>query len=256
MCRDTMLGAMRLFRSKKSSSKTLGTCRIPLNEEERIACRQSGMIPHASEITWRVLRIMAELVEGFQMLTTVDREVTIFGSSRAHPNSHWYKEAHQLGRMLGKDGFTIVTGGGPGIMEAANKGAFEVGAESVGLNIQLPREQYLNAYVTRSHGFHYFFTRKVMLAAAAQAYVIFPGGYGTLDETFELMTLVQTGKSSRMPIILVGKEFWQPLIAWLEVSVYGTQDAIDYEDLRILTLVDSAKEAYDIVVTSPTRELF
>jgi uncharacterized protein (TIGR00730 family) len=247
---------MGFFRGKKSSKKTLGTCRIPLNEEERIACQQSGMIPHASEITWRVLRIMAELVEGFQMLTTVEREVTIFGSSRTHPNSHWYKEAHQLGRMLGKEGFTVITGGGPGIMEAANKGAFEVGAQSVGLNIQLPKEQHLNAYVTRSHGFHYFFTRKVMLAAAAQAYVIFPGGYGTLDETFELMTLVQTGKSSPMPIVLVGKEFWQPLIAWLETSVYGTQDAIDHGDLRIVTVVDSAKEAFDIVAASPDRELF
>jgi uncharacterized protein (TIGR00730 family) len=247
---------MGLFRGKKSTSKTLGTCRIPLNEEERIACQQSGMIPHASEITWRVLRIMAELVEGFQLLTRVDREVTIFGSARTHPNSHWYKEAYQLGRLLGKEGFAIVTGGGPGIMEAANKGAFEVGAESIGLNIQLPHEQSLNPFVTRSHGFHYFFTRKVMLAAAAQAYVVFPGGFGTLDEMFELVTLVQTGKSSRMPIVLVGKEFWQPLIAWLETSVYGTQDAIDHEDLRLITLVDSAKEAYDIVVASPDRELF
>lgn len=247
---------MELFRGKKREKSLLGTCRIPLNEQERIACKQSGMIPHASEITWRVLRIMAELVEGFQMLTRVDREVTVFGSSRAHPNSHWYKEAHLLGRMLGKDGFTIVTGGGPGIMEAANRGAFEVGAESVGLNIQLPREQHLNWYLSQSQGFHYFFTRKVMLAAAAQAYVIFPGGYGTLDETFELMTLVQTGKSSNMPIVLVGKEFWQPLIAWLETSVYGTYDAIDHGDLRVITVVDSAKEAYDIVVKSPPRELF
>jgi uncharacterized protein (TIGR00730 family) len=247
---------MGLFRDKNAAPKTPGTCRIPLNEEERIACQHSGMIPHASEITWRVLRIMAELVEGFQLLTRIKREVSVFGSSRAHPNSHWYKEAYQLGRMLGKDGFTIVTGGGPGIMEAANKGAFEVGAPSVGLNIQLPREQHLNAYITQSHGFHYFFTRKVMLAAAAQAYVIFPGGFGTLDEAFELMTLVQTGKSSRMPIVLVGKEFWEPLIAWLESSVYGTHDAIDLEDLRIITMVDSAKEAYDIVVQSPPRELF
>lgn len=251
-----MGGAMGLFAAKKSSSKMPGTCRIPLNEEERIACRQSGMIPHASEITWRVLRIMAELVEGFQLLTTVEREVTIFGSARTHPNSHWYKEAHTLGRLLGKEGFTVITGGGPGIMEAANRGAFEVGAQSIGLNIQLPREQHLNGYTTRSKGFHYFFTRKVMLAAAAQAYVIFPGGFGTLDELFELITLVQTGKSSRMPIVLVGKEFWQPLIAWLEASVYGTHDAIDLEDLRILTLVDSAQEAYDIVAASPARELF
>lgn len=247
---------MALFREKKSAQHALGHCRIPLNEEERIACQQSGMIPHASEITWRVLRIMAELVEGFQLLTTVEREVTVFGSARAHPNSHWYREAHQLGRLLGQEGFTVITGGGGGIMEAANKGAFEVGAQSLGLNIQLPREQHLNAYLTKSHGFHYFFTRKVMLAAAAQAYVVFPGGFGTLDELFELMTLVQTGKSARMPIVLVGKEFWTPLISWLETSMYGTLDAIDHEDLRIITVVDSAKEAFALVATSPDRELF
>ena len=247
---------MGLFRGKKMMKSSPGTCRIPLNEEERIACKQSGMIPHASEITWRVFRIMAELVEGFQMLTQIDHEVSVFGSARAHPRSHWYKEAYELGRLLGKNGFTVITGGGPGIMEAANKGAFEVGAPSVGLNIQLPHEQRLNPFVTMSRGFHYFFTRKVMLAAAAQAYVFFPGGFGTLDEFFELVTLVQTGKSSRMPIILVGKEHWSPLLSWIESHVYGTLDAIDAEDLKIITVVNSAKDAYALVAQSPERDLF
>lgn len=240
--------------SKKKTS--LGMCRIPLTEEERIACHQSGMIPHASEITWRVFRIMAELVEGFQLLTQIEHEVSIFGSSRAHPNSHWYREAYELGRMLGSHGYTVITGGGQGIMEAANKGAYDVGGVSVGLNIELPHEQRLNPYTTKSRGFHYFFTRKLMLAAAAKAYVYFPGGFGTLDELFEIMTLVQTGKSSRMPIILVGKEYWAPLLAWIEEKVYGTQDAIDAEDLRIPTVVDSAKEAYVLITQAPDRDLF
>jgi len=214
------------------------------------------MVPHASEITWRVFRIMAELVEGFQLLTQISREVTVYGSARTHPQSHWYKEAEALGRMLGKHGFTVVTGGGPGIMEAANKGCFESGGASVGLNIQLPHEQRLNKYTTLSRGFHYFFTRKVMMAAASQAYVFFPGGFGTMDEMFEMVTLVQTGKSSKMPIILVGKEFWAPLIAWLETTVYGTHDAIDAADLRIFTVVDTAKEAFAIVAKAPDRDLF
>lgn len=219
-------------------------------------CEQNGTTPQASEITWRVFRIMAEIVEGFHLLTKTSREVSVFGSARTAPTSHWYKESFALGTLLGKNGFTVVTGGGGGIMEAANKGAYEVGAPSVGLNIELPHEQKPNPYVTLSHGFHYFFTRKVMLAAAAQAYVFFPGGFGTLDELFELVTLVQTGKSAKIPIVLIGKDHWAPLVAWLETQVYGTQDAIDPGDLRLLTVVDSAEEAYAIVAKSPERYLF
>lgn len=246
---------MALFGSKTPSQPS-GKCRFPLNDDERRLCEQSGTAPHASEITWRVFRIMAELVEGFHLLTKTSHEVSIFGSARFAPSSHWYKEAEKLGTLLGQGGFTVVTGGGPGVMEAANKGAYQVGAPSVGLNIELPREQRLNPYVTVSHGFHYFFTRKVMLAAAAQAYVFFPGGFGTLDELFEILTLIQTGKSSKMPVVLVGKDHWEPLIAWLEASVYGTQDAIEASDLKIFTVVDSAQEAYDIVAESPERKLF
>ncbi len=248
---------MALFRGAKIPlSKPTGTCRIPLNQEERALCEQTGVVPHASEITWRIFRIMAEFVEGFQLLTRTDREISIFGSSRAAASSHWYKEAHRLGAMLAKKGFAVVTGGGPGIMEAANKGAYEAGGVSIGLNIELPFEQHINSYTTYSRGFHYFFTRKVMLAAAAQAYVFFPGGFGTLDELFELTTLVQTGKSAQMPIVLVGKDHWAPLIAWLESNVYGTQDAIDAADIHLFTIVDTAEEAFAVVSRAPARHLF
>jgi hypothetical protein len=141
-------------------------------------------------------------------------------------------------------------------MEAANKGAFEAGGQSVGLNIQLPREQRSNSYVTRSHAFHYFFTRKVMLAASAQAYVYFPGGYGTLDELFEIMTLIQTAKSEAVPIVLVGKDYWGGLIEWLDKTVYGGFDTIDREDLNMFQLVDTAKDAYAIVAKSEERTFF
>jgi uncharacterized protein (TIGR00730 family) len=255
--RDTMLPSMSLFRGAKlPPAKPEGTCRIPLNPEERAHCEQTGTVPHASEITWRIFRIMAEFVEGFELLTRTDREVSVFGSARAATTSHWYKEAYTLGSMLAKKGFAVVTGGGPGVMEAANKGAYEAGGISIGLNIELPLEQRLNPYTTFSRGFHYFFTRKVMLAAAAQAYVFFPGGFGTLDELFELLTLVQTGKSTKMPIVLVGKDHWAPLIAWLESSVYGTQDAIDHADLRLITVVDTAQEAFAVVSKAPDRHLF
>ncbi len=255
--RGTMVLTMAFLRGKKTSTSAApGTCRIPLNEEERALCEQTGTVPQMADVTWRIFRIMSEFVEGFQVLGHTKNEVSIFGSSRAAASSHWYKEAHALGKMLGQKGFTVVTGGGPGIMEAANKGAFEVGAPSVGFNIELPHEQHLNKYTTISRGFHYFFTRKVMLAAAAQAYVFFPGGFGTLDELFEIITLVQTGKSAHMPIVLVGKDHWAPMIAWLEANVYGTQDAIDKSDLQLFVVVDSAKEAFHIVSRAPARHLF
>lgn len=209
-----------------------------------------------SEITWRIFKIMAEFIDGFQLISRTSREVTIFGSARLPSSNRWYQEAQKLGSLLGEAGFTVVTGGGPGIMEAANKGAFETGAQSIGLNIKLPQEQNLNPYVTQSQSFHYFFSRKVMLAAAAQAYVYFPGGFGTLDEMFEILTLIQTRKSERLPVVLVGREFWGPLIAWIESTVYGTFDAIHRDDIKLLTLVDSAEEAYEIVAASRARHLF
>ena len=201
-------------------------------------------------ILWRIFRIMAEFVDGFGKIVDFPKSVSIFGSTRSQENNHWYQEARKLGAMLGKDGFAVVTGGAKGVMEAGNRGAFEVGADSVGLNIELPHEQESNKYLTDSLNFHYFFTRKVMLTYAAEAYVYFPGGFGTLDEFFELITLIQTNKIRRVPIILVGKEFWQPLLDYMKKVVYEEHGNIDEKDMKIYQLVDTAKDAFKIIQDS------
>ena len=206
---------------------------------------------------WRVFRIMSEFVDGWQFLADFKRTVTFFGSARFKEDEHWYKEARKLGEMLGKAGFGVVTGGGPGIMEAGNRGAVEGGGDSIGLNIKLPYEQRINDYVRKSIGFHYFFIRKVMLSYSAQTYVYFPGGFGTLDEFFELITLIQTKKIyMKIPVVLVGKEFWQPLLEWVNKDVYEKFKAIDAEDQKIYTLVDTAEEAFEIIKNSPERKEF
>lgn len=243
----------RMFRDENSEG---GACKVPLTHEEREVCKVENRVPRMSDMTWRIFRMMSEFVEGFQFLSTTHREISLFGSARIPPTNRWYKEAERLAKMLAQKGFTVITGGGPGIMEAGSKGAFEGGGESVGLNIQLPREQRTNKYVTRSISFHYFFTRKVMFAASAQAYVYFPGGFGTLDELFEILTLIQTGKSERVPVVLVGKEFWTPLLAFLEETVYAKYDALDRTDLRLFTLVDSAEDAFALLAKTTERSLF
>ncbi len=246
-----------LFGGKSSRRENEeGVCKVPLTPEERNLCEQGARQPRMADLTWRIFRMMAEFVEGFQFLSTLKKEVSLFGSARLPSTNPWYKEAEKLGKMLAQNGFTVITGGGPGIMEAANKGAFEGGGESVGLNIQLPREQHMNKYVTHSLSFHYFFTRKVMFAASAQAYVYFPGGFGTLDEFFEILTLIQTKKSERIPIVLVGKDYWAPLVHFLEETVYGRYDAIDRMDIRLFTLVNSAEEACALLDKSKERSLF
>jgi len=233
--------------------KTESTCRIPLSSEEDIAEIPK---PQMNEITWRIFRIMAEFVEGFQFLSTSSREVTIFGSARLKVSSHWYKEARKLGATLADSGFTVITGGGPGIMEGANRGAYERGGDSFGLNIQLPTEQRINPYVTRSRAFHYFFTRKVILAASAQAYVYFPGGFGTMDELFEMITLIQTGKMQSTPIVLVGKKFWTPMVKWIKKTMRDEYKTIGKNDLNIIQIVDTAQEAFDLIKTSEDRSFF
>src|SRR3989344_8478636 len=200
-----------------------------------------------SSFTWRIFRIMSEFVEGFQFLIGLKRTVTVFGSARTKPGSVYYKKAEELARRLTKAKFTVITGGGPGVMEAVNKGATLAGGESIGLNIQLPFEQRMNTYVKRGIGFHYFFTRKVILSFSAQAYVYFPGGFGTLDEFFEIITLIQTQKMDRIPVILIGSEYWQPLIAWLESTVLVKQRAIEEDDLELFQVTDSVDEAFRII---------
>lgn len=208
---------------------------------------------------WRVLRIQAEFIEGWNFLADIKKSVTVFGSARFTEDSVWYREARKLGEMLANEGFSVVTGGGPGIMEAANRGAMEGGGkgDSIGLDIQLPFEQRVNPYVEKGIGFHYFFVRKVMLAYSAQAYVYFPGGFGTIDELNELVTLIQTKKmSNKIPMILVGKSFWQPFLDWIENVVLGEHQAISPEDMKIYQLVDSAEEALAIIKKSPRRVEF
>lgn len=198
--------------------------------------------------SWRILRIMSEFVDGFTFLADVENSVTFFGSARLSLDSPYYQLARALGRRLAERGFSIVTGGGPGIMQAGNQGAFEADGHSVGLNIQLPREQRINPYVHDSMSFHYFFSRKVMLDFSAEAYVFFPGGYGTLDEFFEVVTLIQTGKISRdVPVIMMGSAYWEPLANWLENTLLNELRTIAPEDLKIWTLADEVDEVVRII---------
>lgn len=195
---------------------------------------------------------MVEFVDGFQFVAGFKKAVGIFGSTRALPGDHYYQEARKLGRLLAKEKFAVLTGGGPGIMEAANRGAYEVGGESIGIiNIELPEGQRMNDYVKKPIGFHYFFTRKVMLSFACCGYVFFPGDFGTLDEFFETITLTQTKKLPKpVPVIVVGKEYWTPLFNWLKEKVYQKRKAVNKKDLSIFQLVDSAEEAYKIIKKS------
>jgi len=197
---------------------------------------------------WRIFRIMAEFIEGYHFLADIRRGITIFGSTSFTPKDHFYKEAYKLGKLLAENGYTVITGGGPGIMEAANKGAFMAGGISVGMNIELPEGQRMNEYVNKPIGFAYFFTRKVMLSFSSEAFVFFPGGFGTLDEFFELVTLLQTKKIFKpRPLIAVGKEYWQNLFNWIQKEVYQKYQAIKKEDLDLIKIVDSAEEAFNFL---------
>lgn len=210
-----------------------------------------------TDISFRAFRIMSEFVEGFEFLTQFKKEVTIFGSARFDENNKWYKEAQKLGKLLAEHGFTVITGGGPGIMEGGNRGAYSVNPEkSVGINIELPMEQRTNPYVNKGKGFYYFFTRKVMLAASAQAYIFFPGGFGTVDEFMELTMLIQTKKMQKIPVILVGKDFWSPLIEWFDKTLLKKYKTINPSDTKIYKLVDTAEEALKIVKKSKDRKMF
>lgn len=198
--------------------------------------------------SWRIFRIMSEFVNGFEILRKYSTAATFFGSARLTPKDPSYKDAEQLAAKLAKKGFAIITGGGPGIMEAANVGSFKVGGKSVGLNIQLPMEQKLNPYVTETESFHFFFSRKVMLSFASEVYVYFPGGYGTLDELLEIITLIQTNKISKIPVVLYGKDFWTPLLVFFEKTLLKEYKTISKEDLDLLHLVDSVDEAYEYII--------
>jgi uncharacterized protein (TIGR00730 family) len=195
---------------------------------------------------WRVLRIMGEFVQGFDTLANVGKAVTIFGSARVKEDDPMYAAARDLAAKLSREDFAIITGGGPGIMEAANRGAVEAGGQSIGCNIELPFEQGMNPYVEVAVNFRYFFVRKTMFVKYAEAFVIFPGGYGTLDELFEALTLIQTGKIHNFPIVLFGSDYWQGLFTWIKDSLLA-EGKISPEDLKLLAITDSTDDACRII---------
>jgi hypothetical protein len=216
---------------------------IHISELEHIF--KKGQVREVS--SWSIMKIMGEFTQGFDFLKRFKKSVSIMGSARVGLDQKIYQEATDLAFKLAKAGFAVITGGGPGIMEAANKGACEAGGRSAGLNIRMATEQRVNPYVKESESFTFFFTRKVMLETGASIYIFFPGGFGTLDEFFEMITLIQTKKIKPVPVILINREFWQPLLTWMKEVVYEKNQAIDNKDLEIYHLVDNAEEAYQLI---------
>ena len=196
--------------------------------------------------TWRIFRIMSEFVDGFEDLSRVGPAISIFGSSRAKPGDENYKKAEHLARLLVKEGYAVITGAGPGIMEGANKGAYEAGGESIGLNIQLPFVQKPNTYVKTRLEFRYFFCRRVMFVKYARAFVMLPGGYGTMDEFFEIITLIQTQKIRPVPVILLGEKYWNTFLTWARETLLAG-DYIEPKDLKIFQIVDTPEQVIQIV---------
>ncbi|MDB5195313.1 MAG: hypothetical protein JWO84_497 [Parcubacteria group bacterium] len=217
-----------------------GKTDVPANPEP-LVCK-----PQQIE-SWRVFKIMSEFVEGFEALRKYGLAATFFGTARSTFEPHFYTEAEALAGKLAKAGFAIFTGGNAGIMQAANKGAYEAGGASVGLNIRLNENAVLNKYLTDSVTFDHFFVRKVMLAFASEVYVYFPGGFGTLDEFTEILTLVQTKKIRKVPIVLYGKEYWSPLIDFFNNKLLKEHAAIEPEDMELFHLVDSVDEAFEYI---------
>ncbi|HZH80247.1 MAG TPA: TIGR00730 family Rossman fold protein [Gemmatimonadales bacterium] len=215
-------------------------------DEQLLAQRPREPRAFVKTDSWRVLRIMGEFVEGFDTLSDVYNAVTVFGSARTKPDDPYYEKAVETARMLAKEGFPIITGGGPGIMEASNRGAQEGNGLSIGCNIELPFEQGLNPYVERAINFRYFFVRKTMFVKYSTAFVVFPGGYGTMDELFEALTLIQTGKVKDFPVILFGEQYWRGLADWLRDRVAG-EGKIATTDLTLFTITDSPREAVAII---------
>ena len=198
--------------------------------------------------SWRVFKIMSEFVEGFDLIRKYSVAASFFGSARETLDPKIYQDATDLAAKLAKDGFAVITGGSAGIMQAANKGAFDAGGASVGLNIRLADHQETNKFVTDSMMFDHFFVRKVMLTFASEVYIYFPGGFGTLDEFTEILTLVQTKNIKRIPIVLYGKDFWDPIIELFKTHLLSKYHSIDEADLELMKVVDSVDEAYDHII--------
>lgn len=219
----------------------------PTQDEQLLESPRGDEFTHTD--TWRVFRIMGEFVEGFDELASLTRGVSIFGSARTLPSDPEYQAAQETAALLVREGFAVITGGGPGIMEAANRGAFEAGGVSVGCNIELPFEQGPNPYQTRSLTFRYFFVRKMMFVKYSLGFIIFPGGFGTLDELFESLTLIQTRKIRNFPVVLFGSEYWNDLLKWIRHAAHKG-GKISAQDLNLLHVTDSPSEVVRIVIES------
>lgn len=219
-------------------------------EDERIKdrFRDKDWNEIKSNDSWAIFKMMSELVEGFEKLAKIGPCVSIFGSARTQPDNKYYQIGEEIAYKLAKKGYGIITGGGPGIMEAANKGAFDANGKSVGLNIDLPFEQHSNPYIDPDKliNFDYFFVRKVMFVKYAQGFIVLPGGFGTLDELFEAITLVQTQKVGRFPIVLVGTSFWSGLMDWIKTTVLEEKN-ISPKDIELFAIVDTAEEAVKVI---------
>ena len=245
--------------SEKTPARSSGAARVvddsirswsnPITEDEKLLQSGSDRDDFTRTDPWRVMRIMGEFIEGFDNLARVERGVSIFGSARTHPDDPQYQAAQEVARLLAEAGFAIITGAGPGIMEAANKGAKLGGGVSIGCNIELPFEQGANPYVDTLVNFRYFFVRKTMFIKYSNAFVIFPGGFGTLDEAFEALTLIQTGKIYQFPVILFGRHYWAGLIRWLQSRVLG-EAKINRGDLDLMLLTDDPREAAQAVIAA------
>jgi uncharacterized protein (TIGR00730 family) len=232
--------------------------RPPVTEDEKLLTGRPSGDRRASDDftrtdTWRAMRIMSEVIEGFDTLASVQKGVSVFGSARTHPNDPQYAQSTEVSRLLAEAGFSIITGAGPGIMEAANKGARLGGGRSIGCNIELPFEQGANPYVDTLVNFRYFFVRKTMFIKYSVAFIIFPGGFGTLDEMFEALTLIQTGKIYRFPVILFGRHYWAGLVRWLQTRVLGERK-ISPGDLDLMLLTDDPAEAANAVISAYTEQ--
>jgi hypothetical protein len=228
-----------------------------VTEDEKLLTLPSGAVGPADFTRtdpWRVMRIMGEFIEGFDTLASVEKGVTVFGSARTGPDDPQYRAAEEVGRLLAEAGFSVITGAGPGIMEAANKGAKEAGGRSIGCNIELPFEQGNNPYVDTLVNFRYFFVRKTMFIKYSVAFIIFPGGFGTLDELFEAVTLIQTGKIYQFPVVLFGRHYWAGLLRWIQARVLG-EGKISAGDIDLMLLTDDPREAVDAVVAAYGAQL-
>lgn len=225
---------------------------LPIHDEEK-KIREAFIDKDWNEIkiadSWQIFKVMSEFVEGFEKMAKIGPCVSIFGSARTSPDNSYYKMAEEIAAKLVRHGYGVITGGGPGIMEAGNKGAHSEGGKSVGLNIQLPFEQFNNIYIDpdKMINFDYFFVRKVMFVKYSQGFIVMPGGFGTLDELFEAMTLIQTRKIGRFPIILVGRSYWEGLMQWIENVVLNAENNVSPEDLDLINIVDTATEAVRVI---------